>query len=327
MTAWKSNGLWVSVFVVLWSQTGWTHTTCKREVVRVKVNAFATQALVAPRETLEHLDVLEELDRGLPYRTAEQVALIEAKVAQSDNSSAKAGLARLKAALNQRHREITSAFLEKYSRGYRSLIPPVFYRNRIRNVMVRRLNQELIEPFERNLVSLLRPVSNDLIPVSTRLAEFAKNTKSFESIRDQSELLKILSDAVPDRVIVLESALKSAKGYRMDGRRLRSMLEILVHEVCDAGREGLYGRELELRIEQAAHQRGGIRYAHQDTGATRAKYGHLRHFTFRGESYDATPHLKYNGEPMIRIYFTYSRSEKKVLIYHIGPHLPSVSGD
>lgn len=276
-----------------------------------------------------HFQAIEELDSALPYRVAERVLALETLADRSRNPQAKNMVAGLRALINQKHREITSAYLEKYSKGVRRWVPAPIYRSRIRNVAVRKLMSDIVLPMERRVQDLIL-ASERVAPSATfqqRWDTFATASRALDRVGDQGDLLTRFAAAFADRVVVLDAARKSASGYAMDGKRLKSMLEILALEVFDSGAQGLYGRALEQAIEHAAHRRGGIRYAHQDTGATREKYGHLRKFVFRGRPYDATPHLKYNGEPMIRIYFTYSREENRVLIYHVGPHLPSVSGD
>jgi len=51
----------------------------------------------------------------------------------------------------------------------------------------------------------------------------------------------------------------------------------------------------------------------------------LRRFEYKGKEYDITPHLKHhNNEPKsVRIYFDFDEDSKKIIVGHIGKHIPN----
>jgi len=53
----------------------------------------------------------------------------------------------------------------------------------------------------------------------------------------------------------------------------------------------------------------------------------LRLLDFNGKQYDITPHLKHlNNEPKsVRIYFDFDEDTKKIIIGHIGRHIPNAT--
>ena len=56
-----------------------------------------------------------------------------------------------------------------------------------------------------------------------------------------------------------------------------------------------------------------------------AKLMRLRKLRHNGKEYDITPHLKHgNYEPkLVRIYFAFDEASKKIIVGHIGKHIPN----
>lgn len=48
-----------------------------------------------------------------------------------------------------------------------------------------------------------------------------------------------------------------------------------------------------------------------------------REVTYKGKTYDVTPHLKFGTKPpkLLRLYFQFVEDEKKIIIGHFGDHL------
>jgi hypothetical protein len=53
----------------------------------------------------------------------------------------------------------------------------------------------------------------------------------------------------------------------------------------------------------------------------------LRMLVHDGKEYDITPHLKHhNNEPKsVRIYFAFDEDAKKIIVGHIGRHIPNAT--
>lgn len=135
------------------------------------------------------------------------------------------------------------------------------------------------------------------------------------------QCLKIISSYIPERIIVLESAIKSAKEMERfkNGRNLILKLWRLGNDYLDTILE--HG-------DSKAKEIFGKSYSakESETLTNNRKLSSLRVFEYNGEKIEMQRHLKIgvaqNTEQTLRVYFHIDNHNKKIVIGYCGEHLP-----
>ena len=135
------------------------------------------------------------------------------------------------------------------------------------------------------------------------------------------QCLRIISDFIPERVTILESAYKSAKemGRFKNGRGLILKLWRLGNEYLDA---------FLTSGDSKAKEVFGKSYSAKESETTtnNRRLSSLRKFNYNGQSIEMQRHLKIgvsqNVEQTLRVYFHVDQEEKKIIIGYCGEHLP-----
>lgn len=140
------------------------------------------------------------------------------------------------------------------------------------------------------------------------------------------DILNYFRDLLPQRLIVHESAIKSAEAHTSfkDINRAWNMLSVLTTT--------LYNKKFEensLVDERQFKDDTGFELSMTEGKMTKKdpKLDALRKTVYDGKVYDTYPHLKWGGKPpkCLRLHFTFIEEEKKILIGYFGEHLENYS--
>jgi len=128
------------------------------------------------------------------------------------------------------------------------------------------------------------------------------------------------------RLVITEAALEAARDYD-ECKSLCEAWEMLRHL-----NEAMYRTKFEegsKEIEKTFQDRTGYEVAMKEGPSTKndKKLMDLRKLVHDGHEYDISPHLKHgNKEPkLVRIYFAFDEKRKKIVVGHIGKHIPNAT--
>lgn len=128
------------------------------------------------------------------------------------------------------------------------------------------------------------------------------------------------------RLVITEAALEAARDYD-ECKSLREAWEMLRHL-----NEAMYRTKFEegsKEIEKTFQDRTGYEVAMKEGPSTKndKKLMDLRKLVHDGHEFDISPHLKHgNKEPkLVRIYFAFDEKRKKIIVGHIGKHIPNAT--
>jgi hypothetical protein len=128
------------------------------------------------------------------------------------------------------------------------------------------------------------------------------------------------------RLVITEAALEAAREYD-ECKSLCEAWEMLRHL-----NEAMYRMKFEdgsKEIEKTFQDRTGYEVAMKEGPSTKndKRLMDLRKLIHDGQEYDISPHLKHgNKEPkLVRIYFAFDEKGKKVVVGHIGKHIPNAT--
>jgi hypothetical protein len=147
--------------------------------------------------------------------------------------------------------------------------------------------------------------------------------KFYDSTITPSECLDFFSRLYPDRLIILDSAHKSAKasqGFK-DKRKVFDLIWKLCNEYWESLNEGIG--------DTTARQIFGDDFAAKESDGVESKKiaRKRRTFSYDGRDIEMMKHLRIgvneNAIDTIRIHFEWLNDEKKIIIGHCGPHLDS----
>ena len=140
-----------------------------------------------------------------------------------------------------------------------------------------------------------------------------------KGIADVEDMLRLVAAAYPDRIVVLDSALKSARAshvFRSPERALKLLLDLA----------GAYWQSLaEGKGDGEARKVFGAAYAASETDVLSKEGLRRRTFQYKGSSVEMLMHLKIGVKDAVaetlRIHFEWFADEKKIVIGHCGRHL------
>jgi hypothetical protein len=128
------------------------------------------------------------------------------------------------------------------------------------------------------------------------------------------------------RLIITEAAVEAARDYD-ECKSISEAWEMLRHL-----NEAMYRMKFDegsKEIEKTFQNRMGYEVAMKEGPNTKndKKLMDLRKLTHDGREYDISPHLKHgNKEPkLVRIYFAFDEKGKKIVVGHIGRHIPNAT--
>ncbi|MEI8290677.1 MAG: hypothetical protein WCH99_14510 [Verrucomicrobiota bacterium] len=128
------------------------------------------------------------------------------------------------------------------------------------------------------------------------------------------------------RLVITEAALEAARDYN-ECKSISEAWEMLGHL-----NEAMYRTKFEegsKEIEKTFQDRTGYEVAMKEGPNTKndKKLMDLRKLIHGGKEYDISPHLKHgNKEPkLVRIYFAFDEDGKKIVVGHIGRHIPNAT--
>ncbi len=128
------------------------------------------------------------------------------------------------------------------------------------------------------------------------------------------------------KLVITERALESARDYS-ECKSIWEAWEMLRHLNDTLHR--LKFDEGQKDLERAFKNEAGYELAMSEGRNTKrdAKLMKLRILHFDGREYDITPHVKHmNNEPKsVRIYFAFDEQRKKIVVGHIGRHIPNAT--
>ncbi len=129
------------------------------------------------------------------------------------------------------------------------------------------------------------------------------------------------------RLVITDAAIESAGEYA-NCQSFNEAWEMLLHlnySMCHLKFEDTSSKDL----EKAFKEKTGYDLAINEGKVTQKdkKLMRLRTLVYNGKEYDITPHLKHqNNEPKsVRIYFAFDDDAKKIIIGHIGRHIPNAT--
>ena len=149
-------------------------------------------------------------------------------------------------------------------------------------------------------------------------------SKLFDAVQNPNpeNLLQLVASIFSDRVVILQSAFRSAKQSAsfLHGSRLANLLFRLCTSYFDdisVGGESV-ARRVFTSNEFAAKE--------SETVMKSDRYSSLRSFEYKGEILKMYRHLKIgvsdNVQETIRVHFHWLSNEKTIVIGYCGPHLP-----
>ena len=135
------------------------------------------------------------------------------------------------------------------------------------------------------------------------------------------ESLRVLAFLFPNRVVILDSAWKSAQDSEAFANRERALelLKLLLTAYWEAMAEG--------RGDIEARRVFGNAYAarESETVENNKRARTLRTFLYEGRAIEMWKHLKIGVKPSVaetlRVHFEWDDARKKIVIGHCGPHL------
>jgi hypothetical protein len=138
------------------------------------------------------------------------------------------------------------------------------------------------------------------------------------------EVAKAAGRAFP-RLVITENALKAAEDYH-ECKCLSEAWEILRH-LADEMWNMKFKTDGQVDWERTFPEKTGYDLAMSEGKQTQgdAKLMRLRKVVHDGQEYDMTPHVKHGVfEPkLVRVHFAFDESRKKIVIGHIGRHIPN----
>jgi hypothetical protein len=128
------------------------------------------------------------------------------------------------------------------------------------------------------------------------------------------------------RLVITDKALESANDYT-ECKSHHCAWEMLRHLNDTMYR--IKFEECGAELEKTFHDRTGYEVAMKEGPKTKndKKLMGLRKMTFGDKEYDISPHVKYGSqEPkLVRIYFAFDEEGKKIVVGHIGKHIPNAT--
>ena len=128
------------------------------------------------------------------------------------------------------------------------------------------------------------------------------------------------------RLVITEAAVEAAREYD-ECKSIAEAWEMLRHL-----NEAMYRMKFDegsKEIEKTFQDRTGYEVAMKEGPSTKndKKLMDLRKLMHGGREYDISPHLKHgNKEPkLVRIYFAFDEKGKKIVVGHIGRHIPNAT--
>jgi len=135
------------------------------------------------------------------------------------------------------------------------------------------------------------------------------------------QLLRILTALYPDRLVVLDSAWKSAR-EAAKFRHSRKLFDKLL-ALVDAYYDELSAGKGDAEARKVFGESYSARESEQVENNTRAR--ELRTFSYKGVPVEMMQHVKIgvkdSAAETIRVHFKWDSSERKIVIGHCGPHL------
>jgi hypothetical protein len=170
-----------------------------------------------------------------------------------------------------------------------------------------------------DLLKFSRQRKGELEDCSEVLRELVE--KLYEDSITPGDSLDLISRLYPDRIIILESAYKSAKDSQAFKEKMKvfNLLWKLVNEYWESLNEG--------KGDTIAKQIFGDDFAAKESDGVEAKKTarNRRTFTYNGQAIEMMKHLKIgkneNAIDTIRIHFEWMNEDKKVVVGYCGPHL------
>jgi hypothetical protein len=143
----------------------------------------------------------------------------------------------------------------------------------------------------------------------------------------EQEQMADMLDGWDNRLVITKNALESAGDYA-NCLSIQEAWEMLLHL-----NQTMYQLKFEddspKDLEKAFKEKSGYDLALSEGKLTQKdkKLMRLRILIHDGKEYDITPHLKYhNNEPKsVRIYFAFDERARKIIVGHIGRHIPNAT--
>jgi hypothetical protein len=187
-----------------------------------------------------------------------------------------------------------------------------------------------VDALEDEIANLKREVFRQ----KTRVAELEvlARTPDTEKIMTQlpetlEEVVKEFAPRVVGRIVFSEEALKSARAYRKfeavsKAWKMLSDMNSILFEAKFNPPKG-FNKDLEGYFNAQSN----FELSLTETGTTKGEAALMdqRRIVFEGNSFEVIPHLKWGGrEPrLLRIYFAFDETARRIIIGHIGAHLPT----
>ncbi len=184
---------------------------------------------------------------------------------------------------------------------------------------VRRLKYE-IQGFKETITAMSRGRAGDDAVHPPKFARAVVD--AIEHDPTPEECLEILSNLFADRLVVLDSAWRSAEDSRSFrfGCKLFGLLNLLVNDYYEALGRG--------EADSSARKVFGERYSARESETIESSVGarNRRTFKYNGQFVEMMKHLKIgvkdSATETIRVHFEWMAVEKKIVIGHCGPHIP-----
>jgi hypothetical protein len=129
------------------------------------------------------------------------------------------------------------------------------------------------------------------------------------------------------RLVITDAAIESADEYA-NCQSCHEAWEMLLH-LNDAMFHLRFEDDSPKDLEKEFKEKTGYDLAMNEGKVTQKdkKLMRLRTLVHKGKQYDITPHLKHqNNEPKsVRIYFAFDEEDKKIIVGHIGRHIPNAT--
>jgi hypothetical protein len=140
------------------------------------------------------------------------------------------------------------------------------------------------------------------------------------------DIAKLAARSLP-RLVITEAAVDSAAEYA-NCQSFHEAWEMLLH-LNDSMAHLKFEDHSPKDLEKAFKEKTGYDLAMNEGKVTQKdkKLMRLRTLIYNGKEYDITPHLKHqNNEPKsVRIYFAFDDDAKKIIVGHIGRHIPNAT--
>lgn len=179
-----------------------------------------------------------------------------------------------------------------------------------------------VAELEWRVTSLAR--ENERLRASAAAREgLAETLSRLELPRTPAEALAAAEALFPDRLLVLDSAKRSAEEYRGDAGEVWAVLRdmaCVLQPLAAPGQAAHLSREFqdrcgwELALRDVKHEKANAGLSSQ------------RRFAYKGSERDATPHVKGRGSKRgqtLRVHFFFDHEEGLVVVAHCGEHMES----